>query len=369
MQRAALFCLVVSFLPAPRGQGETGRPLPPWPPPEGKLRLIIDTDAANEIDDQYALALALGFRERLTIEGLVAVHYGLRGGSEGIEKSWREIQNVLEKAGLGGQFPVKRGSDPIVYTDRPPESEGVDFIIERARAASPDDPLWLVLLGPATDAATALLKAPEIADRLVVYWHGRTQWPVQAWNFNAFNDIKAVQVIFEVPCRLVLFDTGTYLRIPPEETAKRYSTLGPLGAYLHQIRMRHAWTRSPRKAFYDLGDIAALVSPSCARWPYEDAPAVRHDLRYDFSKRQGTIIRIYHVETATAASLLRNSAETARTAPQTMTEISAKRSLAPAEPQSAGARLLPEHSSRRPLQHPTSSAGAARQAFCGTVCG
>ncbi len=58
------------------------------------------------------------------------------------------------------------------------------------------------------------MKAPDIADRLVVFWHGRTRWPVQCWNFNAYNDIKAVQIIFKQPCRLVLFDTGTYLRMP-----------------------------------------------------------------------------------------------------------------------------------------------------------
>jgi len=283
---------------------EVNRPLAPWPPPEGRLRVIIDSDAANEVDDQYALALALGFRDRLSIEGLVAAHYGLRGGAKGIDRSFREIQVVLEKAGMSGQIPVKRGSDPIVYLDRITESEGVDFIIERARAGSPDDPLWLVLLGPATDAAVALLKAPDIADRLVVFWHGRTRWPAQAWNFNAVNDIKAVQVIFKRPCRFILFDAGSYLRIPPEETKTRYAPLGPLGAYLHEIRMRHGWTRSPRKAFYDLGDIAALVEPDCVRWSEEEAPAVAHDLRYDFSKKHGAIIRIYHVERDAAADLL-----------------------------------------------------------------
>ena len=36
------------------------RPAAPWPPPSGGLRVIIDADTANEIDDQYALALALG---------------------------------------------------------------------------------------------------------------------------------------------------------------------------------------------------------------------------------------------------------------------------------------------------------------------
>ena len=293
-----------SLLLAPASALAADRPAAPWPPPEGRLRVIIDADAANEVDDQFALALALGARERLLLEGLVAAHFGLHGGAAGIDKSFQEIEVILEKAGLSGQIPVKRGSDPIVYRDRIPESEGVDFIIDQARSASPEDPLWLVLLGPATDAAAALLKAPDIADRLVVFWHGRTRWPVQCWNFNAFNDIKAVQIVFDLPCRFVLFDTGTYLRIPPEETERRYSPVGPLGAYLHEIRMRYPAARSPRKGFFDLGDIAALVDPDCVRWEMVDAPAVDHDLRYDFARNRGPIVRIYHVETDAAASLL-----------------------------------------------------------------
>jgi len=280
------------------------RPAAPWPPPSGPLRVIIDTDAGTEVDDQYALALALGSLKRLHIEGLVAAHFGESGGEAGIGKSVAEIERVLEKAGMAGRIPVKRGADPFQYRDRIPASEGVDFIIEQARKATPEQPLWLVLLGPATDAAAALLKAPDIASRLIVFWHGRTQWPLRCWNFNAYNDTRAARLLFELPCRFVLFDTGTYLRIPVEETARRFAPLGPLGAYLHEFRTRTAWYASPAKGFFDLGDIAALVDPGCVRWERVEAPGVDHDLRYDFSKKYGEILRIYHVETDTAFKLL-----------------------------------------------------------------
>jgi len=138
----------------------------------------------------------------------------------------------------------------------------------------------------------------------VVLWHGRTQWPVRAWNLNAYNDIRAVRVIFELPCRLVLFDTGTYLRIPKEETERRFAPLGPLGAYLHQIRLSKPGYASPLKGFFDLGDIAAIADPSCVRWEKVAAPAVDQDLRYDFSRNYGEIIRIYHVENEPTFNLL-----------------------------------------------------------------
>src|SRR6476661_8702650 len=44
-------------------------------PPSGQLRLLIDTDAANEIDDQFGLAWALRSPKKLRIEALTAEPY------------------------------------------------------------------------------------------------------------------------------------------------------------------------------------------------------------------------------------------------------------------------------------------------------
>jgi purine nucleosidase len=283
---------------------ESQRLLAPWPPPSGSLRVIIDTDAGNEIDDQYALALALGSPQRLHIEGIIAANFGESGGVQGIEKSYQEVQRVLQKAGMTGKIPVKRGADPLIYRDQAVHSDGVDFIIQEARSASPESPVWLVMLGPATDAAAALLKDPGIADRMVVFWHGRTQWPVRCWNFNAYNDILAARLLFKLNCRLVLFDTGEHLLISPDEGERRFGSLGPLGAYLQDIRHRQAWLMDPRKGIFDLGDIAALVDPSIAPWEKDDAPAVTEDLRYDFTKNYGPMVRIYYIEPAPAFQLL-----------------------------------------------------------------
>jgi inosine-uridine nucleoside N-ribohydrolase len=165
----------------------------------------------------------------------------------------------------------------------------------------------LILLGPATYAAVALLKVPAIADRLVVFWHGRTEWPLRCWNFNVFNDPKAARLLFEQKCRFVLFDTGTYLRISAEESARRFASLGALGAYLQEIRARKPYFMTAHKGFFDVGDLSALMDPSCVRWEKTRAPSVDHDLRYDFSKSNGEIIRIYHVETEPTFDLLEKS--------------------------------------------------------------
>lgn len=295
---------VVFVLSGGAQTSSAARPSAPWPPPVGALRVIIDTDADNEIDDQYAISLALGFPERLHLEGLIAAHFGLKGGSGGIQKSFDEIQAVLDRAGLTGKIPVKKGSDPFQYRDRIPPSEGVDFIIEKAKAATPQSPLWLVLLGPVTDAAAALLKEPTIADKMVVSWHARTQWPLLCFSFNVYNDIKAAQFIFELPCRMIHFDTGANLTISKEESERRFASLGPLGKYLQEIRYRQPSFLSPKKGMFDLGDIAALVDPGVARWERTEAPTVDLDFRYDFTHTHGEILRIYHVERDPSFDLL-----------------------------------------------------------------
>ena len=272
------------------------RPQAPWPPSAGQLRVIIDTDAANEVDDQWAIALALGYPERLKIEGFVAAHYGQRGGARGIERSRASLEATLSAAGLAGRFPLSNGSDPLIYRDRLPPSDGIDFILNTARTATPSDPIWLVLLGPATDAAVALLREPALADRIVVFWHGRSSWPDRCTNFNATNDPIAAQLLFELPCRLVLFDTGKDLTMPMRESERRVGQVGMLGKFLHQIRLGSAYARRDDKGIFDLGDIAALIRPELTSWETPAAPGVQFDLSYDFSRNHGRITRIARID-------------------------------------------------------------------------
>lgn len=294
--RAHLLLTAALALCAAENASAQERKLPQLPPPGEKIRVIIDTDAACEVDDQYALALALLSPERFEIEGIIGAHFGDSGGPEGPEKSVREIRTVLQKSGRKAPPPVKRGSDPFQYSKVPPESEGVEFIIRRALAEDAKPPLWIVSLGACTDVAAAYLKEPRIRDRVVVFWHGRTQWPRKAWNFNAYNDLKAVRILFSSDLPLVLFDTGTHLSCPMEESGRTLRPHGALGRYLHDIRLRAKWYQSPTKGFFDLGDIAALVNPDLSKQEVVEAPSVNWDMLYDHGRTHGKILRIHDID-------------------------------------------------------------------------
>jgi len=283
---------------------DSSRLLADWSTSKDTLRVIIDSDAANEVDDQYAIALALGFPERIKIEGIVAAHYGLRGGSNGIEKSMKSINEVLQISGTSIRFPVKAGIPPLTFLDYFPPSEGVDLIIEKARQSSREDPLWVIALGPATNVVGALLKDPSITDKVIVLWHGRTKWPQKCLNFNAYNDVKATQLLFDLPVRLILFDTGSGITMPMKESAKRIMTKGKTGKYLHDIRQASPYARQPDKGLFDLGDLAAIVSPNICRYELVHSPWVGHDLIYHFDHINGKIIRIFDIDKDSCFELL-----------------------------------------------------------------
>jgi inosine-uridine nucleoside N-ribohydrolase len=272
------------------------RKVPRIPPPGRRLRTIIDSDAKNEIDDQWAIALALLSPERFQIEGFVGANFSnsFSEGPDSVQASVREIELLLEKAGVG--YPVLPGAHPMRYPSEPSRSEGVEFIIERAMAGSPEDPLWVVGLGAATDIASAYLIEPRIVDRVVVFWHFRTRWPVQCYNFNVIGDVRAARTVFHSPLSFVLFDTGTYLRCPMAESEREVRPYGELGRYLHEYRHVREHFQSDRKGFFDLGDVAALLDPGLACWDETACPEVGWDLAYQFKGTLGSILRCYHVD-------------------------------------------------------------------------
>lgn len=106
------------------------RIVPRLPEKNKQLRLLIDTDAANEIDDLYALALAFRAPERFCIEGIVATHFAQKAGRETIEHSYRVIQELLEAGNLSGRYRVVKGGDPIPYVQEPVDSPGARLINE-----------------------------------------------------------------------------------------------------------------------------------------------------------------------------------------------------------------------------------------------
>lgn len=87
-------------------------------PPTGRVRLVLDTDTYNEIDDQFALVYALLSPAQFEVEAVYAAPFyaahfhGDRSCSpeDGMLKSYDEIRRVLKKLGRSREGFVFHGS-------------------------------------------------------------------------------------------------------------------------------------------------------------------------------------------------------------------------------------------------------------------
>ena len=288
---------------------QVDRIVPVVPPKGEKLRLIIDTDFANEIDDLYAVALAMVYPERFELEGIIAAGYGGRvfgAGPESINTSYALINRFLESGGLSGSVTVKKGSKPIQYPGFHMDSEGVDYIIERAHAGSEENPLWVVGLGVATDLASAILKDPSIKNKVRYVFHARSDayWPERSKQFNVKGDIYAARTILKEWVPLVWFDTGTHLCCPFELTEKHLAPTGGLGKFIHEYRLVNPNFATLGKGFFDMGDIVYLCEPEACSTEIIKTPTMDEYMFFDHEWTNGLMSRVYDIDNNRSWNLL-----------------------------------------------------------------
>jgi inosine-uridine nucleoside N-ribohydrolase len=164
----------------------------------GKIRVILDTDANNELDDQHAIAYLLFNGDVFDVEG-ITVNRTQSGGD--VTQHLAEARRVVRLCGVEGRVPVLRGADQSFQEisaslDRPDfdGAPAVQFIIERARAAD-RRPLVLLPIGKLTNIALALRKEPAIIPRVRIVWLG-SNYP-EPGEYNQVNDEPALNYILE----------------------------------------------------------------------------------------------------------------------------------------------------------------------------
>ncbi|MFB6247008.1 MAG: nucleoside hydrolase [Salinibacter sp.] len=268
------------------------------------VRLIVDTDANNELDDQHALAYALLSGGAFRVEGLT-VNRTNNGGD--LAAQAREARRVVRLTGLRGRVPILRGASgtyeaiaPTANQDGFDGAEAVNFIIERARA---DDgrPLVVVAIGKLTNVALALKKAPSIADEMRVVWLG-SNFP-EPGEYNLANDPSAVNPVLDsgVPFEIAVVrygrSTGTFaVQTFQSEVQAVMPGLGPEVA--SPVTGRHGGTHTTfgdysvalfehidqdARALYDVAAVSVVKNPAWATrrvvGPYrlEDGAWVRQD--------------------------------------------------------------------------------------------
>jgi purine nucleosidase len=214
-----------------------------------RRRVIINTDAKNEADDQFAIVHAL-LSPSLEVDGLIAAHFGTSRSDRSMEESREEIDLLLDLMGLEQQVTVANGAPAGIPDEATPrDSAGAQLIIAESKLASPDDPLFVAFLGPLTDMASAILLDPSLVDRdVVVIWIGGVGYGgVETYpgvEFNLRNDIAAANVVYDSGITVWQVPSNVYSQVSVSytELEEKIGGTSKLADYL--INQTVEWNRT-----------------------------------------------------------------------------------------------------------------------------
>ncbi|NQX63586.1 nucleoside hydrolase [Paenibacillus qinlingensis] len=273
----------------------------PFEVPEKKqIRVIINSDAKCEADDQYAIVHAI-LSPRLQIKGIIGAHYGTRSAT-GAEDSYQEILHVLDLMGLSEKYYVVKGANHKIPNNQTAvPSDGADMIIQEAMKDDPL-PLFVTFQGALTDLASAYLQEPRIADRLTAVWIGGGTYPGGNTEFNLSNDIEAAQVVFNSPIPLWQVPKNVYdmVRVGLAELAVKVRPHGEIGRYLFEYLIQHNIKNGdrlqwPKGEIWVLGDspaVSLLLDDQEFDYDYIEAPEITLEMGYR-PKPGNRKIRVY----------------------------------------------------------------------------
>ncbi|GHV26917.1 hypothetical protein FACS18948_3440 [Clostridia bacterium] len=271
-------------------------------PEEKIVRVITDTDAKNEADDQFAIVHAL-LSPRIENVGFIASHFGDRNGPDSMEKSYAEIGRVFDEMRFDPEGMIYKGAGRSISDENPAVSEGARLIVSEAMK---DDPrrLFVTFLGPLTDLAAAYLNEPRIAGRLTAIWIGGGKYPLGGQEFNLSNDINAANIVFGSGIDLWQVPKNVYemMAVSLAELEVKVRPYGRIGAYLFDQLSAHALEEIPRKSVFRTGETWVLGdNPAIGLILYEHrflydmipAPRVNPDMTYAPGD-PAQLIRVYN---------------------------------------------------------------------------
>ncbi|HEV7991420.1 MAG TPA: nucleoside hydrolase [Gemmatimonadaceae bacterium] len=201
-----------------------------------RTRVLLDTDANNELDDQHAIAYMLFSGDVFDVEGITVNR--TRGGGD-VEQQAKEAERVVTLAGLSRVFPVIRGANgsfaeiaPHVGETSFDGSAAVDAMLAQSRTRGAST-LVLLPVGKLTNVALALKKDPSLAERVRVVWLG-SNYP-EPGEYNQENDESALQFVLDstnVPFEMAVVRYGTptgtdHVRVSRDEVRAKMAGKGP----------------------------------------------------------------------------------------------------------------------------------------------
>ncbi len=273
-------------------------------PPAGKVRMVLDTDTYNEVDDQFALTYALQSRGQLAVEAVYAAPFTNSHASDpgdGMRQSYDEILRILGHLDIPPSgFALKGSTAYLSDADTPVESEAAADLVERGMRES-DGPLYVVAIGAITNVAAALLMEPRLVEKVVVLWLGGQplHWH-SASHFNLGQDLHASRLVFDCGVPLVHFPcdgVASHMLTNLYEIDACVRGRGSIGDHLADTYRKYFADHTARtKEIWDIITIGYLVNPEWVRTELVHSPVLTDQLTWsiDHSRhfiRNATCVR------------------------------------------------------------------------------
>ena len=235
-----------------------------------EVSVIIDSDSGNDIDDLFAITLAL-IDPKMEVIGLTSAQWNNhpRGGDSSVYESQRINEELLK---LNDRFDIPHplgAAGPTGYWGdvKHIPSPASTFILDEVEKLGFKKKLNIVTLGAPTNLASAILKDSTIIPKVRWYAMGlRYDDREQVWNkneFNTRNDLDAVDYLLnreELETHIMTATTSKEYTFDQTETYDLLSFRAPKYTFLVD-RWKALFPGDREHIMWDVALIHAIMNP------------------------------------------------------------------------------------------------------------
>lgn len=245
-------------------------------------KVWLDADTGNEMDDLYAIA-HLVKSDKIDLIGISSAHFNNADLNvfekwnaydtetlKPVEESQRlneEILAALDRMDIPHPLGADRQIGRAWGQQDPRDSPAAQAIIAAAREMKGDEKLDLLTLGAMTNAATALMLAPDIKDKIRLYSLGSWYTPeTMAWNKSEFNircDLNAFDYLLNLEgldFTIMTTTTSFALKFDRDDTYNRLDESVEIERILAD-RWRIQNPQDKTRVMWDLALVEAYLHP------------------------------------------------------------------------------------------------------------
>lgn len=272
---------------------------------DGKIKkMILDTDVYNEIDDMYALAYAMLSPDKVELLAITAApffNHRSTSPADGMERSYKEAFRVRGLVDADSKIPIYRGATAFMTSAKEPvRTEAAEAIVRLVKESN--ETVYIVAIGAITNVASALLMAPEIAEKAVLIWLGghALHWKDNK-EFNLYQDVPSAQVVFDskiplvqIPCNGVC----SFFHTTIPELSYYLDGKNPLCEYLMDETRKYNKDNKPcwSKVIWDVTAVAALVRPDTLHMVEIPRPIITDNSNYAADWGRPHYLYVRHID-------------------------------------------------------------------------